>query len=289
MKKTDFFIVGAAKSGTTSLARYLNDHPEIQMSEIKEPNYFSFEEVDAQQLHSDGRIIRTEKEYHELFSGQTEKVWGEASVSYLFYPNAASRIQLYNPKAKIIILLRAPSKRAYSHYIMDQRLGLVDMNFEDIVYKKGSNPKLNLYYQQYIELGFYFAQVSRYLQIFGKENVSVNLMSDFISEPSEFTKMIYSFVGVDSNFSPEKYDRHNAHMASKNRIIQRMYKSKIIRKSIKKLSSPKLLKLIQKVAFKNGKPNDLGQELEKQLKSIYREDVIKLEALLNRNLNEWYD
>lgn len=289
MKKTDFFIVGAAKSGTTSLAHYMNEHPEVQMSEIKEPNYFSFEEVDAQKLHSDGKIIRTEKEYHALFSGHTEKVWGEASVSYLFYPKVASRIYAYNPHARIIILLRAPSKRAFSHYSMDRRLGLVDMDFEDILNKRGNNPKLNIYYQQYIELGFYSPQVSRYFQIFGEENVSVNLMSDFITNPSGFTQQIYAFIGVDSNFCPEKFDRHNAHIASDNKLIQRMYRSKIIRKSVKKLSSPALRDFIRKIAFKPGKTDVLKPEVNQQLKDLYRDDVLKLEALLNRNLNEWYD
>ena len=84
--KVDFFIVGAPKAGTTSLYKYLHEHPEIHMSSKKEPDYFSDNELYSEGMYYGQNRINTLKKYHNLF-GQAElnSKKGEASVSYLFY------------------------------------------------------------------------------------------------------------------------------------------------------------------------------------------------------------
>ena len=148
--KVDFFIVGAPKAGTTSLYHYLNEHPQIEMSSQKEPDYFSDTAIQEQGMYYRKNRIDTEEKYYSLFNVESKNViFGEASVSYLFYKSVAGDIKKYNANAKIIIILRNPIDRAFSHYLMDYRLGLVSDTFDEIVNKTSNNNKVHLYYQQY--------------------------------------------------------------------------------------------------------------------------------------------
>ena len=122
----DFFIVGAPKAGTTSLFYYLNKNKGICMSSIKEPNFFSSQDLKIQKIYYDSLILDNLKEYERIFTPKNkQQIIGEASVSYLFYPNVANRIFDYNPRSKIIIILRDPVERAFSHYSMDLRFCLL--------------------------------------------------------------------------------------------------------------------------------------------------------------------
>ncbi|MFM9056644.1 MAG: sulfotransferase domain-containing protein, partial [Bacteroidota bacterium] len=118
-EKTGFFIVGAAKAGTSALHHVLSLHPGVSMSSVKEPNFFSWDLIEQQQLYYETPQIRTEDSYEALFQGHPGRLRGEASVSYLYYPAVAKRLYDYNPSAKIIIVLREPISRAQSHYGMD--------------------------------------------------------------------------------------------------------------------------------------------------------------------------
>src|SRR5215469_13417957 len=124
-----FFIVGAANSGTTSLYGYLKQHPDVFMPALKEPHYFAQVTPSHKQRHL-RTIIRNQAAYLRLFHRADGcKAIGEASPSYLWDANAPYRIARAIPDAKIIILLRDPVERAYSHYLMDVREGLQDLAF----------------------------------------------------------------------------------------------------------------------------------------------------------------
>ena len=129
-----FFIVGAPKAGTTSLYHYLEEHPEVYMSPIKETNFFSSKQMQEQELYYDATPIQSKNQYLELFKDVSqEKQVGEASVSYLYYTGVAKKILEFNPKAKIVIMLRNPVDRAFSHFLMDKRLGLSISSFMDVI------------------------------------------------------------------------------------------------------------------------------------------------------------
>ena len=150
--KVDFFIVGAPKAGTTSLYYYLNEHPEIEMSTQKETDFFSDSAIQKQGLYYGKNRIDTEEKYNGLFNTQKKDViFGEGSVSYLFYPTVAQEIKAYNPIAKIIIMLRNPIDRAFSHYLMDYRLGLVSDSFEDIINKKSKHKNAHLFHTYHLQ------------------------------------------------------------------------------------------------------------------------------------------
>ena len=231
--KVDFFIVGAPKAGTTSLYYYLNEHPEIEMSTQKETDFFSDSAIQKQGLYYGKNRIDTLEKYHNLFPTTQEKKYGEASVSYLFYEDVPEKIKAYNSKGKIIIMLRNLVDRAFSHYLMDYRLGLISSTLEEVIESKSYNKKSKLFYQQYIELGLYFKQVKRYLEIFGSENVHIILYQDFKNDIEVVMKKVYHFLEVDSKFEQKVEKKYNTFSIPKNNFIRIVYSFVGLRKFLK--------------------------------------------------------
>ena len=248
--KVDFFIVGAPKSGTTSLYNYLQAHPEICMSIKKEPNFFSNEEINKQGLYYNRKCITSYEDYHKLFLNRTEsQIIGESSVSYLFYPDIASKLYDYNSNAKIIVLLRNRVERAFSHYLMDYRLGLVDLPFEDILFKKTKHTNLHLYYQQYIELGMYYRQVMRYYSVFNKKNILIINTDDFNKDTLKTLTDVYSFLNVDVNFEPKIDMRYNKYIEANNIFLNKMYSVALVRRFFSQILPESVISFIKNRFF----------------------------------------
>lgn len=284
--KVDFFIVGAPKSGTTSLYHYLNQHQDICMSLIKEPNYFSSEELNDQGLYYKAKVISKLESYHKIFLKEKDhQLLGEASVSYLFYQNVPLKIYKYNPNAKIIIILRNPIERAHSHYLMDYRLGHTKISLDSIL-NDSSVKDHALLYQQYIELGFYYNQVKRYIDVFGHNNVCVMLYDKLKENNEQLTNNILRFLNVDLNNDINFKIPYNRSKSSTNKIIQKLYSLTFIRKSVSFLFPNIIISYINKIFF-NNKENSLSTRLEDKLYNLYSEDILLLEKMLKIDLSSW--
>ena len=284
--KVNLFIVGAPKAGTTSLYHYLNEHPEVQMSNIKEPDYFSNQEIIDQKLYYKSKCIDNLDDYNELFNNKECKIYGDASVSYLFYPKVPQRIFKYNPKSKIIIMLRDPIERAYSHYLMDYRLGLVDATLDDIINNKNLSNKNKLYYQQFISLGLYYHQVKRYIDVFGKQNIFIIFQSEFKQERDRIMSELYKFLDI-KQFISNYNKQYNAFVMPKNLIIRRINSFTAFKKFIKKMLPNLAINYIKSILFTNKHKPILDKKLRQKMLNFFIEDVILLENLLSRNLEEW--
>jgi hypothetical protein len=135
----NFFIVGAAKAGTSSLYQYLRQHSQVYLSyPVKEPNFFAFdgEIIKFNGLHTQAETLPDSLTslvaYEELFKDSMNyPARGEASTLYLYCPGTAERIRSLVPDAKLIVVLRQPADRAYSHYIMMVRSGREWLSFEE--------------------------------------------------------------------------------------------------------------------------------------------------------------
>ncbi len=210
MKKPNFFVVGAAKAGTTSLHSYLMQHPDVFMCPIKEPHYFSLDFTEDN-FHPNYKkaverfdiddylsrevltplhltITRSKNKYYELYRDvKKQRAVGECSVGYLYSKVAAKEIARNIGNAKIIIILRNPIDRAYSHWIMNlQRggfgLGRIRGSFVSTIvneYEKENKSWGNN--RLFIDLGMYCEQVKRYLDEFGHDRVKVILYEDYRS------------------------------------------------------------------------------------------------------------
>lgn len=285
----NFFIVGAAKSGTTSLYHYLSDHPQVFMTEPKEVNYFSGPDLKKQNLFYKDYKARDEQGYLNLFKGSDSyKAVGEGSVSYLFYPSVAKKIYDKFSDAKIIILLRNPVDRGYSHYLMDQRLGMVDCAYKDIVFKRYEGEKAKLYYQQYVELGLYYHQVKRYLDLFGEKQVKVYLTEDLKTNLQGVIDDLYDFLGLEKSKKPDLEKQHNTFSLPKNPVVAKLYATHYFRRVLSIMFPSAIKNFIFNTFFERSQKPELSEEVLLKLHEIYDQDVKLLEQLIERDLSNWY-
>lgn len=311
-KLPNFFVVGAAKAGTTSLYYYLKQHPEIYMSPIKEPHFFSkdinvnlfrkdyrksvsidtksyFSKPKLKELHS---VFITEYEdYVKLFREvKDEKAIGEASGSYLYSKVAAREIYKFNPNSKIIIILRDPIERAYSHYIMDLMSGFTDKaDFIKEVINDYNKPQKGWGISNlYIELGLYYEQVKRYLEVFPKENVKIILYDDYKNQTEKVLKEIFSFLDVDSNFLPDISKKYNIGAVPKylkfNKMVREIYLE------IRSFVPQRILNILREIyanVFWERNYKTISNEERKILLEFFRDDIEKLSNLIEKDLTIW--
>jgi hypothetical protein len=184
----NLFIVGVARGGTTSLAHYLGQHPDIFMSPVKEPYYFSDYYKRAPQFPKERRA------YLALFAEGARSRWrGEASTAYFWDPVSAARIKEACPDARILISLRNPADRAYSQYLQMIRSRAERRAFVDAVRESrdGSDPRSDL-----LAIGFYVDSLRHYLDLFGA-NVHVLFFEEFIRQTRHELSRVLAFLGVD--------------------------------------------------------------------------------------------
>ena len=285
--KVDFFIVGAPKSGTTSLYHYLSEHPQVEMSSQKEPDYFSDKAIHEQGMYYAKNRVDTLDKYESLFVQKESVVYGEASVSYLFYENVAEDIKKYNPNAKIIIMLRNPIERAFSHYLMDYRLGLISDSFENVLAKISKHKNAHLFYQQYIEVSKYAKQIQRYLDFFKKENILFIDYEDFKKNVSKTVDQVYNFLNISTEFVADINTKHNTFIMPKNKIIRLIYSFVFLRKILTFLFPTYLVKNIRVLLFKSDKKPELLKETRSLLSIIFNDDIKKMEEVLAKNYSKW--
>jgi hypothetical protein len=193
----DFFIVGAQRSGTTSLYEYLRQHPAVYMSAQKETHFFARDRV---QVDKDLQIS-SESNYLKLFANAgRQQIVGEASPSYLWHPDAARRIQAKQPHAKIIAILRNPIARAYSHYQMDLADGMTPVPFYELIVREYREAGEKVYGtgHLYVDLGLYARQLERYWDVFGRESVLVLTLHELHAEPSKVLARLAAFLEISA-------------------------------------------------------------------------------------------
>ena len=281
--KVGFFIVGAPKAGTTSLYHYLSAHPNVTMSKKKETNYFSDQEIFQNKLYYGKSRVDSLAKYEKLFPVlNADQIYGEASVSYLFYKEVPNRIKEYNSEAKIIIMLRDPVERAFSHYLMDYKLGLISESFESVFIKKSG-----IFFQQYFDLGNYTNQIKRYFDIFEISNIHIIWHSDFKSNSKIEMQKVYKFLDLDNFFAFDMKTIHNPFSLPKNILIRKMYSMVWLRRAAAFLFPKKLVLSIKKMLFNKDKKPELSEKLRKEIIQYYLSDIVDLEELLNKNLESW--
>ena len=172
MRQPNLFIVGAAKAGTTSLWRALGEHPEVFMSPLKEPHFFSGV-MPRREWAAHLPTVTTQAEYEHLFNAAgPARYLGDASTSYLWSGSrAAEAIWRHNPRARIIAVLRDPVDRAYSHYWNDAREGLESRSFEGALADELDRTYTGQWGQDslYIDAGRYLGRVGGFLEYFGEQ------------------------------------------------------------------------------------------------------------------------
>ena len=293
--KPNFIIIGAMKSGTTSLYSYLRQHPNIFISSVKEPMFFN-NFGQENNYYTKGRSlnkIKTLDEYYKLFDGvKNETAIGEASTGYIYNYKCPSIIKQHIPDVKIIAVLRQPALRAYSNYLHNIRSGKEPVKkFEEALNKEEKRIKENWspgYH--YKKKGLYYTQLSRYYKNFPKENIHIIIFEEFIKDPNKTIKEIFNFLNIDPSFNV-KYDFIKNKSGIPRGIFGWIVKKARLYNIIPKIEfsnylSQKTISIIFKSIYK--KPDKLSDKIKNHLTETYfKEDILKLENLIKKDLSIW--
>lgn len=265
MTLPNFVVIGASRSGTTSLYHHLTQHPQVYVTPVLEPRFFAFE---GSSLNFCGpgdellkkRIVTKLEDYLALFKGVTqETAIGEISPAYLSSTSAPSRIYHYIPHAKIIAVLRNPVERAISSFRLERLEGfepLIDL--AEALEQEETRMRNNWsYVWQYKGRGLYYMHLKRYFDIFPRNQIKVFLYEDWRNGGVELIKSVLQFLQVDETVGiPYSAVRHNS--------------TDTFRFNSRGLERP-----------------EVSLELKAKLTEEYREEIEKLGELIDRDLSLW--
>jgi hypothetical protein len=280
-----FFIIGAAKAGTTSLHYYLDQHPEIQMSANKEPNFFSGPENG---IPYPNKRVSSLEAYERLFD-QGVGVRGEASVGYTNHPRregVPERIKELVPNAKFIYLVRDPVARSVSQYhhrvaVEGERRSLRDA-LGDL-----SDP-----YSVYVCPSLYALQLDLYLRHFPDESVLVLNQEDLLADRRSTLRQIFAFLSVDDAVDSSRFDEE-LNTNSEHRIYPPGYKHlrgpvvpapvRWIPRSIRR----PVRRSLERMFMPPVERSELDDETRGRLEECYRGEVERLRALTGKSFSNW--
>ena len=285
----DFFLIGAARCGTTTLYNYLNNCDDIFLPSVKEPNFFS--DVDSPKTEDyklpvpgekhHAKIINDVNVYNMLYAYALEtQLKGDTSPSYVWDTNVAKKLFTHNPEAKIIISLRHPIDRAYSHYIMNHYTGVDNEN----TFEEALKAPINSIWgscNQYLEMGLYYNQVKAYFDVFPKEQIKILIYEDWINNLELEIKGLFEFLGlaaVDSIF--DKTVESNKIQLVKKKALLNFLRQNKIKALIKNLISQKRVNTLKAYFF-----NDNSKEIEKIKPDLRQELILKFKEDI-KNLNK---
>jgi hypothetical protein len=299
----DFLVIGAGKSGTTSIDKYLNQHPDVFVPRKKEPNFFGYENVNIENLRENPddtahfqTSVTTLEEYLKIFEdAKPHQKKGETSNTYMYHADAPSRIKHYIPNVKLIAILRQPAERLFSRYMHLARENRTPTkDFSDCLDRNSIWWKRN----DLIREGFYCKNLSPYFKLFPQENIRIYLYEDLKNAPIRVMSEIYEFIGVDPSFKPDVSLKYNESGLIKNKLLDKIYgQGGWLSRSVKTVlpgiyrKMKGNLSLKKKMLSLRGRNLD-RREMDKAIRKaltleVYLEDIKQLQNLIHRDLSDW--
>lgn len=303
LKYPNFLLIGAGKSGTTSIYDYLKQHPDVYLTPTKETNFFAVEGQTPVDPKDDPEgffyypwAIYNLDDYKKQYDGiKNEKIAGEVCPAYLYKPNTHTNIKRYVPDVKLIAIFRNPADRLFSrwlHLVRDNRKPTD--TFEEVFNKDSIWWKRD----DLVQEGFYFTHLKKYFEIFDKDKIKVYLMEDMKNDTKAFIKDLYQYLEIDDSFEPVTDISFNVSGIPKNKMADKLYgTNSVIGKSMKMISpkfynnlknSNNLKRMINKLRKKNmDKPKLSLENRKKLINEIYKDEILQLQDLINRDLRHW--
>jgi hypothetical protein len=320
-RSPNFFVIGAPRSGTTSLYEYLDAHPDVFMSTVKEPDFFiqpaltlahPLGGTERADLDTDAarfeELAKQLQSYRSLFAGASgEARVGEASAVYLGNPVAPWHLRGYVPEAKLIAVLRNPTERAFSHLVHGKRIyaehgqtsavGAEGMSVDDAfaaavdtALRDGPFEETKSDPEVWVQSGFYHLHLTRFLSYFPAGQMKIFLFEDLSQRPREVMREIYGVLGIDETFELPTTEAFNASVVPRSQRLFSLFttKNSLMRKA-KALAPTKVramaLRTRNRFLGVGKPPPDPG--LASKLDAIYRDDIIALQDHLGRDLSAW--
>jgi len=299
MIKPNLFIVGFGRSGSTSLYKYLKQHPDIYMSTSKEPKFFCAEMVQGAQTSS----VDTLSEYLELFAGATgEKVLGEASTMYVLSEEAAGRIHDFNPDAKIVLLLRNPVGFLQSWHSLGVRDGYesepdlmaaLDLEDERTAAGGAENRGAAVSYRYRHVIHNAPQSVQRWYDVFGPDQVKVIVFDDLSDRTEETYRDLLEFLEVDTDSVPD-FEVHNSAKAfgtPKAKWVAGLMHNPKVARTVRRVLPERALGVrsgLQKLLTNRVERQALAPDDRAALVEEFTPVVKELEKIVDRDLSDWY-
>lgn len=286
-------LIGVQKAGTTSIYDWISQHPDIYAPAFAKDRYSYFLN---EELYSKGY-----ESYSKNFNNRkNEKLFCTGNANYFFVPHVAQRIYKLNPKMKMILMLRNPIDRAFSAFNHAIERGMETRSFEqavqDEIENKVAYSALEKLRKSYIEHGFYFKQLSNYLNFFELDQIFVGFYTDLIKGKEKLMEEIFYFLDIEPDFKVNFSTKNVTGGSSRFKFINYIlydenFKNNLFTKKMKNVIPLKIrLNLINGLTSFNKKKIN-KKEIERTTKDIlakiYREDLLKLQDLLKKDLSQW--
>jgi len=290
MIKPNFFIIGAPKCGTTSLAAWLAENPEIYFSPTKEPHFFNTDHR---------RFINTLQGYENLFADAREhhRAVGEASVWYMYSTTAVPNILAYNSDARFIVMLRNPVEMApslHEELVFTGREDVKDFteawNLQELR-QSGQHLPSMVWEPKYVQYGAACgvgAQLDRVLQFVRRDRMKIILLEDLAAQPAAVYRSVLEFLEVNDDGRTE-FTAHNPAKKRRSALFLRLaWLSVTIKSTLGIEGGLGLWKHFDAWNRTERKRAPIDQQMRASLRDYFRTDVERLQALTGRDLRHWF-
>jgi sulfotransferase family protein len=277
----NLFIVGVPKAGTRSLARALGQHPDISMSKFAQPRYFLGVTLEPQWTRFFD-VVQNEDRYLRSFdTGNAFRYFGDPSPECFFVPEALQRIKFVNPDARLLVVLRNPIERAYSHYLNDVREGIERRQFLEVVEKQIANPAGARWPSLYVDYGRYAGPLRQARELFG-ESLRVVFFEELVTESAAVLGSITDFLDLAPFPNGMVLGHENAHALPRNRFSRTVLGNPALRRTARALAPPKSRPRLKELLLRRGPKDPMDPSARQLLHTAYASEVPELEALLHR-------
>ncbi len=289
-KRPNFFLAGAAKSGTTALAVALGGNQDVYMPRLKEPHLYAHLADPAMGLYADEATAR--KRYSEHYAGVAgEAAIGDASTTSLVVPGAAAVIADEVPSARIVVILRQPVDRAYSHFCHFVAAGgerttsfAEALRLEDQRQAEGFP-----FIYRYRAWSRYSEQLPPFFQHFGRDRILVHLYDDLRRNPEGVVRATFAFLEVDDRGVLAPLGEHNEVRAPRFVPLRRALNGGPARRAMRHhlATSPVWRPLVRMGSTLVRPKPPLDPDLRAELTEGFRDEILRLEDLIGRDLAAW--
>lgn len=292
-------MIGAGKSGTTTLANHLRGHPQVFMTSVKEPNFFTFHGGDPNHEGPGDYGVRRNaikdiEGYSRLFAARKDElVAGEASTTYLISEQVPGRIHELFPRVKIVCILRHPVEAAWSGYRQRRRRRFEQESFLHAWRADDARRRARWTGAAYKSKTRYHEHLQRYYATFDAERICVLLFEDLASDPDHLLRELSLFLGIGPLNTQAGDRRDNEAGESANAILRLLWDRQVTLRSHISPFVPVALRgrvsrLIAKRTVKKS-IEPLSAQIRAELTAECREDILRLQDLIGRDLSSWLE
>lgn len=292
----NFLVIGAGRSGTTSLHHYLQAHPEIFIPAVKSPSHFycrdrAQDPDPAMRLVTRNYFVPDPDDYRALFDEvRGERAIGEVSPAYLAAMHPAERIAAELPDVRLVAILRNPVDRVFARFIARSRDGLERRTFRAVVDDERRLPLVrDDAAGTYLAAGCVSGFLKAYLDRIPRERIRLYLFEDLQRDPRGLLRDLFTFLGVNPGFMPDLEQRHNSSGGViGNPVLREAWtRTALLRARVRRHVPRRIRDSAFGLVTRNLSAVSLDPEMRRELTALYRDEVEQLGALVGRDLSHW--